>query len=215
MDGNKVELFQSRIFIFLAKYNIRILILTLIAASIYFFVGAQQIRSITFASNPDIFSSDDIVNILEVIDGDEILIGDGKGGNTVLRLLGIKSFSPTVSDPLLSEYGKICFQYLKARTMGQTAKIVISGKQLDTEGRLLGALFFKDSQKQFSVDLGLELVEKGYTLVYTRFDFDDMKTYLKAQEQASHENAGFWSNERIKARALSLRLLWNEEKLND
>jgi len=215
MDSNNVKFSQSRTVSFLAKHNIRILTLILLAASVYFFVGAQKIRSITSASNPDLFSSGDIVNILEVIDGDEILVGDGDGGKTVLRLLGIKSFSSTVSDPLLSEYGNICFQYLKARAVGQTAKIVISSKQLDTEGRLLGTLFLKDAQEQFTVDLGLELVEKGYTLVYTRFDFDDMKPYLEVQEQAKHEKAGFWSDERIKARALSLRVLWDEEKRND
>lgn len=215
MDNNKVKLPRSRAVSFLVKHNIRILTLVLLAASIHFFVGAQRIRSITLASNPDLFSSDDTVNILEVIDGDEVLIGDGKGGRTVLRLLGIKSFSPTVSDPLLSEYGKICFQYLKARAIDQTAKIIISSKQLDTEGRLLGTLFLKDSQEQYTVDLGLELVKRGYTLVYTRFDFDDMKPYLEVQEQAKRENAGFWSDERIEARALSLRVLWDEEKRND
>lgn len=215
MVGNKVNFPRSRIVSFLAKYNIRILSLILLAASIYFFVGAQRIRSIISASNPDIFSNDDIVNILEVIDGDEVLIGDGKGGNTVLRLLGIKSFSPTVSDPLLSEYGKICFQYLKARVAEQNARIEIASKTLDTEGRLLGTLFLKDSQGQFTIDLALELVGKGYTLVYTKFDFADMKPYLEVQEQAKHENSGFWSNERIKSRALSLRVLWDKEKQND
>jgi endonuclease YncB( thermonuclease family) len=215
MDGNKVIYSKSRMVSFLAKYNIRILTLVLLAASIYFFAGAQRILSITSADNPDIFSSGDIVNILDIIDGDEVLIGDDKGGKTVLRLLGIKSFSPTVSDPLLSEYGKICFKYLKSIAIGQTAKITISSKQLDTEGRLLGTLFLKDPQEQFTVDLGLELVEKGYTLVYTKFDFANMKPYLEVQEQARNENAGFWSDERIKARAVSLKVLWDKEKQND
>ena len=215
MVGNKVKLSKSRTMAFLGKYNIRILTLILLSASIYFFIGAQRIRSITSADNPDKFSSGDIVTILEVIDGDEVLIGQGEGITTVLRLLGIKSFDSSVSDPLLSEYGKICFKYLKNRIADQTAKIVISDKRLDTEGRLLGTLFLKDSQGEYTVNLALELVERGYTLVYTRFDFDDMKTYLDVQEQAKNENAGFWSDERIKARASSLRALWDEEKLND
>ena len=215
MDGGKAKFSQLRTVSFLAKYNVRILTLILLAASVYFFTGAQKIRSITSASNPDLFASGDIVKILDVIDGDELLIGNGKGGKTVFRLLGIKSFSPTVSDPFLSEYGKICFQYLKARAIGQTAKVVIASKQLDTEGRLLGTLFIEDSQEQYSVDLGLELVEKGYTLVYTKFAFDEMKSYLDVQDQAMQGNAGFWSDKRIKARALSLRALWDEEKQND
>lgn len=215
MDSNKAKLPQSKLVSFLGKHNIRILTFLLVIASAYFFTGAQKIRSITSASNPELFSNGDIVNIIEVIDGDEVLIGDGKGGNTLVRLLGIQSFSSTVSDPLLSGYGQICFQYLKTRTMEQKAKIEISSKRLDNEGRLLGTLFLLDTQNTYTVDLALELVEKGYTLVYTKYDFANMNDYLQIQNQAKQQNAGFWSDERIQEKALSLQVLWDEERLND
>ena len=93
------------------------------------------------SSNPDAFATGGIVTIVGVIDGDELLIENQEGVPTRLRILGIKSFSPTLSDPLLSEYGKICFDYLKARVTHQSARLEIPGKILDTEGRLLGSLF--------------------------------------------------------------------------
>lgn len=215
MDGKKAKSSKSRIALFLEQYNISLLTVILLAASLYFFVGAHRMRSATTASNPHLFSTGDIVDIVNVVDGDEVLIGDGEGNNTLFRLLGIKSFSATVSDPLLSEYGKICFTYLKAKTANQTARLEIADKGLDTEGRLLGTLFLKDSQGAYTVDLGLDLVQKGYTLVYTRFDFAGMKGYLDIQKLAQEEKAGLWSNERITARALALQLLWDEEKQND
>lgn len=55
------------------------------------------------SSNPDAFATGDIVTIAGVIDGDELLIENQEGVPTRLRILGIKSFSPTLSDPLLSE----------------------------------------------------------------------------------------------------------------
>ncbi|MHC4119191.1 MAG: thermonuclease family protein [Planctomycetota bacterium] len=215
MDRKKAKSSKSRIAPFLAQHNISILTGILLAASLYFFVGANRMRSATTASNPHLFSTGDIVDIVNVVDGDEVLIGDGKGNNTLFRLLGIKSFSATVSDPLLSEYGKICFTYLKAKTANQKAGLEIADKELDTEGRLLGTLFLKGSQGEYTVDLGLDLVRKGYTLVYTRFDFAGMKDYLGVQKLAQEEKAGLWSNERIAARALALQLLWDEEKQND
>ena len=91
------------------RYNISVVTAVLLACSIFYFIGAQKMRSYTSANNPHMFATDDVVTILEVIDGDELLIGDNEGNTTKFRVLGIKSFSATLSDPLLSEYGKICF----------------------------------------------------------------------------------------------------------
>jgi endonuclease YncB( thermonuclease family) len=156
-----------------------------------------------------------MVEILEAIDGDELLIGDGKGGTTQLRILGIKSFSSTVSDPLLSEYGKICFDYLKGIAVGKKARLEIADKRLDGEGRLLGTLYLRGREGEYSLNLATDLIDKGYTLVYTRYDFPEMDAYLSVQRKARRAKAGFWSNERITARAESMQLLWEEEKNRD
>ena len=73
----------------------------------------------------------------------------------------------------------------------------------------------KDSKEDYSVNLGLDLVRKGYTLVYTKYDFPDIKRYLNIQKQARDNSAGFWSNEALSERADSLSKLWKEERVND
>lgn len=206
---------KTAIVLFLSRHNITIITIVLLAASCYFLVGAQRMRAITHSSNPESFASGDIVTIEEAIDGDELLISNAQGVMTELRLLGIKSFNPTVSDPLLSEYGRICFDYLKARAVKQKAQLRISPKTLDDKGRLLGMLFVEDNEGSYTIDLALELVRKGYTLVYTRYAFADMGAYLALQNQVEQERAGFWSSEKIAARAASLQVLWNEERRDD
>jgi endonuclease YncB( thermonuclease family) len=194
------------------RYNISIITIVLVGVSIFYLIGAQRMRRHAAADNPHLFATGDVVNIVEALDGDELLIGDGEGNTTRLRLLGIKSFSATLSDPLLSEYGKICFSYLKAIAVGNKARFVQSEKRIDNKGRLLGTLFLADDSGEYTVDLGLDLVSKGYTLVYTEFDFKDMQAYLKTQDEARRNQAGFWSNERVSARALSMLLLWEQKK---
>jgi endonuclease YncB( thermonuclease family) len=194
------------------RYNISVITCVLLACSLFYMIGAQRMRSYTSSNNPHLFATGDVVTILEAIDGDELLIGDGKGNTTKIRLLGIKSFSATLSDPLISEYGKICFSYLKAVAAGNQARLVQSAKRVDNKGRLLGTLFTKSPGGQYTEDLGLDLVSKGYTLVYTEFDFPNMQPYLEQQDQAKRTKAGFWSNERVSARASSMLLLWEKNR---
>jgi endonuclease YncB( thermonuclease family) len=200
---------------FLSKYNITIVTIVLLAASIFYFIGAQKILTFVHSSNPEAFSTGDIVRIAGVVDGDEILIENDTGLATRVRIIGIMSFDPTVSDPLLSGYGNICFHYLKSTVIGQRAKVVVADKVLDGEGRLLATLFMKDASQDYSVNLGLDLVSKGYTLVYTKYDFPDIEKYLAVQQKARESSAGFWSNESLVDRADSLSKLWKEERGND
>jgi len=194
------------------RYNISVITFVLLGFSIFYLIGAQRMRSYTSSDNPHLFATGDVVTILKVIDGDELLIGDGKGNTTKLRMLGIKSFSATLSDPLLSEYGKICFSYLKAIGEGNKARLVQADRRVDNKGRLLGALFMEDASGEYTADMSLDLVSKGYTLVYTEFDFKNLQAYLEGQDQARRTKAGFWSNERVSARASSMLLLWEQKK---
>jgi len=204
----------SRIYSFILNYNIGILACLILAASVNYYVNAERIRAITKPNNPDAFADGDIVLIKAAIDGDELLIEKG-GVQTNLRILGIKSFNPSLSDPLLSEYGQVCFQYLQTNIKNKKARLKISDKGVGDEGRLLGTIFTNDLSGEYSIDLGKDLISKGYSMVYTRYDFELMPEYLQAEEKAKAANAGFWSNEKITARAESMKKLWEEEKLID
>lgn len=202
---------RSSIRCFWGRHNLTIMVLCLLSASLYYTIGVQRMLERIHSSNPDAFATGDIVTIVGVIDGDELLIENQEGVPTRLRILGIKSFSPTLSDPLLSEYGKICFDYLQARVTHQPVRLEISEKVLDTEGRLLGTLFLKNPQGEYTIDLARDLVDKGYTLVYTRFRFGKMADYLTVQQGARANYNGFWSNDIVSARSLALLKLWEEE----
>jgi len=205
----------KRLLTFCSRHFLDVLSGVLILASIWFYVGVHRTRKMLKANAPETFYDTEIVQITGIVDGDEILLLNRLGGKTVLRLIGIKSFDPTVSDPLLSEYGKICFEYLKSQTLNEQARLVLSPKLVDTKGRLLGSLFLKDSEGKFTKNLAKDLIKRGYTLVYTRFDFPQMEDYLEVEQAASNDGAGLWSDSRIKGRAQMLKILWNEESDND
>lgn len=204
----------SRFFLFIIKYNISIFSCIILLASANFYINAERIRAITKPNNPDAFSDGDIVLIKEAIDGDELLI-EKDGVQTNLRILGIKSFNPSLSDPLLTEFGQVCFQYLHSTYNGSNASLKLSDKGVGNEGRLLGTLYATDDSGKYTKDIGENLISKGFSMVYTRYDFKLMPQYLKTENKAKNEKAGFWGNEKISKRVDSMKQLWEEEKLID
>ncbi|MBT3378624.1 MAG: hypothetical protein HN742_02520 [Lentisphaerae bacterium] len=205
----------KRVMSFASRHFLDMLSCVLILASLWFYIGVHRTRRTLKTNAPEAFHEGEIVQISGIVDGDEILLLNRLGGKTVLRLVGIKSFDATVSDPLLSEYGKICFEYLKSTAMDQQAQLVLDPKRVDTKGRLLGSLLLKDKEGNFTLNLSEDLIKRGYTLVYTRFDFAQMERYLEAEQAAVNNSAGLWSDSRIKGRAQMLKTLWNEERDND
>ncbi len=187
----------------------------LVLLSIYFIVDVQRRRAATLGRESDLFTDGGTVTIVSAIDGDEVQVRRADGKATVVRLLGIKSFSATISDVSVSQYGQICFDYLKRRSAGQEAKLEVGETAVDAEGRLLATLYLKDDSGAYTVDLGLELVGKGYTLVYTRYDFRKMTEYVEVQQQAREAGEGLWSSEKLVAKAELLDAVWQEEKRND
>ncbi|MCH1420140.1 thermonuclease family protein [bacterium] len=204
----------KKLYAFILKYNIGLLSLIFLLAAAQFYREAERIRLITKPNNPDAFGDGDIVRVIDVIDGDEVLI-EKDGTQTNLRILGIKSFNSTLSDPTVTEYGRICLQYLQSTTKNQKAKIKIPTKRVGGEGRLLGTLFLADQSGQYRFDLGEDLISKGYSMVYSRYDFDLMIKYLKVENQTKLEKKGFWGNETISNRVIAMKKIWEEEKLID
>ena len=142
----------------------RFTLLFIFSASAIFYIKAERIRSITKPNNPDAFLDGDIVIIKDVIDGDELLI-EKDGVQTNLRLLGIKSFNPSLSDPLVSEFGQVCFQYLISTVKDQKASIKIPEKRVMAKADYLG-LFLSDKSRNYQNDLSKDLISKGYSMVY-------------------------------------------------
>lgn len=205
---------MNRFAALLARYFLRTLALVLLAASLFFTTSVEITRRNTMAKDPDAFHEGDTVTIVKVVDADEVVVRAGER-QTLVRLLGIKSFSATITDPGVSQYGKICFDYLKSRALDQSALIQLGDTKSDSRDRLLAYLMLKDDSGAYTVDLGKELVEKGYTLVYTRYDFTRQEDYLATQFDAREDARGFWANGAIRTKAELLDIVWREEKQND
>lgn len=210
----KVTIKPKKLYAFILKYNIGLLSLIVLLAAAQFYREAERIRLITKPNNPNAFGDGDIVRVIDVIDGDELLI-EKDGTQTNLRILGIKSFNSSLSDPLITEYGRVCFQYLRSTAKNQKAKIKIPSKRVGGQGRLLGTLFLADQSGQYRFDLGKDLISKGYSMVYSRYDFDLMLKYLEVENQSKLEKNGFWGNKTISNRVISMKNIWEEEKLVD
>jgi endonuclease YncB( thermonuclease family) len=194
---------------FLARNVLITLSLVLLCASAFFFVSAERFRRSIRKRQTDYFNTGDAVRITRVIDGDEVVVVGAEKRQTVVRLLGIKSFDPTRHDPLLSHYGTICVDYIKSNYLGREARLKIGRTRTDKHGRLLAHL---ELGKE---DVGLTLVERGLTLVYNRYDFSRMEKYAQAEVAAMNAKTGLWSNTGVSARAQALKAVWDEERSRD
>lgn len=207
-SARQVRVWHNRIWSFLTKHFLNLLTVGLLLASLFYFLAIQPVRNRALSSNPELFTDGETVTVTRVIDGDELRIENDKG-STRMRLLGIKSFDASANDFLVSEIGKMCVDYLENNFVGQRARLRISPKGVDGEGRLLGSLFVGEAQDR---DLARELIDQGMTLVYLRYDFADLEDYQSVQQQARTEGRGLWLNERVTTRAESLLSMWQRER---
>ena len=190
-----------------------IISLFMVCCTFFFVLGISEFRRKINTNNALLFKDNQIVTITKVLDGDDLVITDKNGMSSRIRLIGIKSFKSSTSDPLTAEFGKIAFIYLKESCTGKQAKLDLSGTTIDSNKRILGKLWLKDSTGKFSKDVGLDLLKQGYTLVYTKYNFRDLDNYLTAMQKAQKNNEGLWSNPRIRARSKALIKKWTNLRL--
>jgi endonuclease YncB( thermonuclease family) len=212
-----VDTLPSKTRSFLLQYHLLLVAVVLFGLSAFFMTRVSEFRALVRADNPDAFASDDLVTIQRIVDGDDLMVGNPQGVSTRLRLLGLKTFDPVVSDPIFSEQGRITFDYLTSIAMDRTARLIVSPKRVDNRNRLLGQLFLAgdaDSPDDYSMDIGLHLIEKGYAIVYTEFEFNSALelAYLTAQAKAREEKQGLWSNPKTVAQADAWRTLWDKKR---
>lgn len=208
MPTRQVRVWHNRIVAFVSKHNLNVITIGLLLCSAYFFASIQPVRNRALSNNPELFKDGQRVTITRVIDGDELRI-ENESGSSRIRLLGIKSFDATAHDMILSEFGKVCVDFLESSYVGQRARLKISPKGVDDEGRLLGTLYVGGDE----ADLALDLVDKGMTLVYLRYDFGRIDEYVQVQQQAEQDKRGLWASERVAARSRSMLRLWEQQRI--
>ncbi len=130
-----------------------------------------------------------------IYDGDSIEV-DGIG---TVRLLGIDAPEHKASqrdgyylrqgiDPAtLRHINRAGKTYLIETVKGKTVVLKTGEKERDRYNRLLAYIYLPDGRL-----LNQHLLEKGYAVVYRRFDFDLKSDFLEAENQARCNKVGLW-----------------------
>lgn len=180
----------------------------LLLCSAFFFVRVEAFRRTIKSVETVSFKPGDRVNVHTVIDGDEVAVTGPRGGRTVVRLLGIKSFDPTRNDPLLSQAGQQAVNRLRALSEGKVMRLAFDKLTVDESGRTLAYLHRVDD----NADIGELLIREGVVLVYTEYAFSREPEYLTAERATAKAGRGLWANDEVKARARALKALWDERR---
>ena len=127
--------------------------------------------------------------VLEVFDGDTILVRLPGGGVEKVRLLGVDA--PETEGYRDAEPGGEEAAAFARDLMGG-ANVVLEADPLaddrDRYGRLLRYVRLPDGR-----DAGLAIIEAGYAEAYRRFPFERRDDYLRREEQARVEGRGLWA----------------------
>lgn len=189
----------------------------LLSISLFFFVQVERYRAELTRTDEAAFRTGDIVTIVGILDGDEVLIQKASGEKAQVRLLGIQSFNPIVNDPVLAQVGKACFNFLISTYVDKEAQITINESlKVDSEGRLLAYLAVREEPStEYSLDIGLDLIHRGLTLTYIRYPFAREVEYLQADEKAKADKTGLWGDANVVDRAQALQSDWQQQRQAD
>ena len=150
------------------------------------FVGAESIR--------DKLSVGPTVQVIEVVDGDTVIIRPAPGGAKQIRLVGIQA--PKL--PLgrkgfkawpLSPESKLALEKL---TLNRQVTLYFGDSRMDRHGRHLAHLFLNDEGNGGWVQGAL--IEQGMARVYTFPDNRKLASEMyKRERQARAANLGIWA----------------------
>jgi len=182
-----------------------VVVLTLFGFSIFFLVRTEQFRrSIPKGSGKDCLQTDKAATVKRVIDGDEIVVQQGKCMVNV-RLVGIKSFHPVRSELPLQPLGAAAVGFLR-RHLGEKVTVLRKEKKLDSRGRTLARLSADGK------DIGLRMVADGLVVVYRKFPFQGEHLYIAAEEKAMAMNKGLWAIPKAVVRVQYWQVHWAKER---
>lgn len=127
------------------------------------------------------------VLVIEIYDGDTILIQEENRNTHKVRLLGIDA------PELLQNYGTESKLGLSKEIYGEKVIILFNGR--DKFKRILGKIIFKNK------DINLLQIENGYSWhyenIFNQQSSEDNMVYEKAQAQAKGKKIGLWGQQNI------------------
>lgn len=176
----------------------------LVSASLFFGVNVENQRRQLHHSGVKL-ETGDVVRLVQVVDGDTVLVSKNADDSATVRIVGIKAFNAKVEKDTAALFGKAAIERLERQLSGRPVRVMLHTLPKDANGRYLATLYVNDS------DVGLDLVRQGLALVYSVYPFPAMPIYLQEQELAKAKNKGFWGNSETRRRASALISGWQEQ----
>jgi endonuclease YncB( thermonuclease family) len=143
-----------------------------------------------------------IVKIVQVVDGDAVVVVQEGEKPASVRILGIKSFDAKIEKDIVTPYGQAAIDTLERLAKDKPIRVMLNSTPKDRYGRYIATLYMENQ------DIGLRLIREGLVLAYTVYPFPAMSLYLQEQELAQTGRKGLWANQDVAARARALMSAW-------
>lgn len=184
-------------------------VITLAGASSFFTLQVFRFKgSLRSGAAGAPLTSGQQVPAVRALDGDELVVDLGSGQLTV-RLLGIATYDPTMNDPMVQPWALQALRFLEVEAVGKPVRLHFEEYKLDAKKRLLAYVHLEQR------DLGLEMIQRGLALAYTRYPVTRQDVYLAAQDQARKQRLGLWAEPALVNRSEQLRVLWDRERTKE
>jgi micrococcal nuclease len=174
----------------------------LAVSTVYFVASVEQRRAALRSSGAVDVESGTEVRLSRVMDADEVSVHTADGEAFVVRMLGIKGFSTTASEPGVSGLGQEAMASLERALANEQIVLVYDELKLDSSGRVLAYLEVEGR------DVGQLLVERGHVVTYTRYPFSREGAYQGAEAEARSERLGLWGNDKAVERVQGWQATW-------
>lgn len=177
----------------------------LLGTSAFYGFSAEQRRS-KVQKTSGVVSSGDLVQLVDVLDGDSLLVSKAGAEPVGLRLVGIKAFDAKVEKDVMTPFAQAGVELLKRELAQKPLRVSLSASaSQDKYGRYLVTIYADDQ------DIALQLIRQGLALVYPVYPFPSLSFYLQEQELAHAKRRGFWSNQKASERAMAQMREWRTQ----
>jgi micrococcal nuclease len=150
-------------------------------------------------------ASGDLVHVVRIVKGDELVVRKGHGEATV-RVIGIHAFSAEIQDDTTVDMARRSNTFLRDKTLNAEIKLTFDTSPKDVYGRYLAYISVND------LDLGRLLLEQGLAIVYTEFPFARQADYFGAETGARSAKANLWNVADLVTVARGLRQQWQKAR---
>lgn len=122
---------------------------------------------------------------VRVVDGDTIVLD----GRERVRLIGVDT--PETKDPRkpVQYFGKQASLFTERLVEGRRVRLEYDQTRKDRYGRTLAYVFLQDG-----TFVNLEIVRRGYGHAYTKYPFQRMDEFRRAEREARLEGLGLWAS---------------------